>query len=92
MGKRFQSPLLLAALVLCILLWGSAVAGHQHLDNEQQCEICLLPHAADVAPPLPQLAKLSPIEHRYQFSQSGYIPLHSSVYWGRAPPSVSSSV
>jgi len=93
MSKRFESRLLVAALVLCTLLWGTAVAAHHHFaDETQHCEICLLPHAANVPDAAIELPDNSPAGHDYSFNQSTYTPRHTSFYWGRAPPSLSSSI
>jgi hypothetical protein len=93
MRKSLQSRFLVVALVLCTLLWGYAVAAHHHFGNDtQHCDICLLPHAADVASPLPEIQQHRLSGQAYRFNLSHYHPTHTSVYWGRGPPSLSSSV
>lgn len=87
MIKRHRSPLLVALLVLGTVLWGSAVAGHLHLETQHQlCDICLLPHAAGAGEQTTPTLVSYPPQPVAVFSDTAILPVVVPAYQGRAPP------
>lgn len=78
---------LFAVLVVATVLWGCAVAAHHHLDLQQDlCEICLLPHAANAAPAAVEIAA-NPF--RREIAEPRIYPWIAQLtpcYQSRAPP------
>ena len=49
MAHRLRQIAVAAVLIISTALWGHAVAGHFHLEQQEHpCDTCLLPHAANV--------------------------------------------
>jgi hypothetical protein len=78
---------LIGALILTTVLWGTAVAAHQHLEIHQDlCEICLLPHTAAVAPATLQPLHPGPACQTETSSAPARPTAPFAAYQSRAPP------
>lgn len=86
MSKRHRLSTI-AILILSTLLWGTAVAGHQHFDTKPElCETCLLPQMADVGRVSIAVARATPIASRYSASVCNPLLQIITAYFGRGPP------
>ncbi len=83
-GRR---SLLIALLILSTALWGAAVAGHTHAEPAPHlCDICLLPHVADVADSVPLPAPPADYSTTSPAPCERLESLTHLCYHSRAPP------
>jgi hypothetical protein len=87
MLKSARQTALLWLLVLGTALWGATVADHLHLEPDHGlCDICVLPHAGNIAQPEIQLPP-SPAIGRSSDPVPETPPLlFRTPYHSRAPP------